>query len=155
MEVLVDYRAYESELAPLQLDRLAAFVMEQQDCPDKAEASLSFVSSEEIQELNNRYRHIDRPTDVLSFACDTEADDDFGDEESELFELGDVIIAPEVARAQCEEFATTFADELDLLVVHGMLHLLGYDHVRDEDALVMEARERELLSLWKTKNGGK
>jgi probable rRNA maturation factor len=59
-----------------------------------------------------------------------------------------VIIAPEVARRQAEELGTTVEDELDLLLVHGILHLLGYEHSSDADAAVMQARERVLLDAW-------
>jgi probable rRNA maturation factor len=62
--------------------------------------------------------------------------------------LGDVVIAPEVAEAQAEEYGHTVEEELNLLLVHGVLHLLGYDHEDDGDALAMQARERALLTAW-------
>ena len=68
--------------------------------------------------------------------------------EGELFELGDVIIAPDVAEAQTAVFSTTFEQEISLLLVHGLLHLCGYDHIEDEDALEMQARERDILGAW-------
>ena len=148
MDVLIDYREFEAELEPLRLEQLAAFVMEHESCADNSEVSISFVTPEEIHELNREYRHIDRPTDVLSFPCDA-LDDEFDSESENVFELGDVIIAPEIARAQSGEFGTTFSDEIILLMVHGLLHLIGYDHIDDEDAQKMESRERELIGAWK------
>jgi probable rRNA maturation factor len=62
--------------------------------------------------------------------------------------LGDVVIAPDIAVAQAEEYGHTVEEELNLLLVHGILHLLGYDHEADEDAVVMQARERTLLEAW-------
>ncbi len=147
MDVLIDYREFGAELEPLHLEGLAAFVMEHESCAPNAEVSISFVTPKEIQELNREYRHIDRPTDVLSFPCDA-LDDGFDADPEKVFELGDVIIAPEIARAQCEEFGTTFAAEITLLTVHGLLHLIGYDHIVDDDAQKMEARERELIGAW-------
>ena len=82
---------------------------------------------------------------MLSFECDdlcavTDPD--------EPIMLGDVVIAPEVAEAQAAEYGHTVEEELNLLLVHGVLHLLGYDHEDDDDAEVMQARERALLLAW-------
>ena len=65
------------------------------------------------------------------------------------YELGDVIIAPDIARAQAREYQTTFAEEIRLLIVHGLLHLNGYDHIELDEALVMEGMEDTLLRAWK------
>ena len=62
--------------------------------------------------------------------------------------MGDVVIAPEVAEAQAAEYGHTVEEELNLLLVHGVLHLLGYDHEDDDDAEAMQARERALLLAW-------
>ena len=80
-----------------------------------------------------------------------------GDGEGEIpgmpFELGDVIIAVDVAERQTTQFGTTFEGELSVLLVHGLLHLCGYDHIEDGEAEVMEAREAELLRGWARKQG--
>ena len=68
--------------------------------------------------------------------------------EDPVFELGDVIIAPDVASRQMREFGTTFEEEISLLLVHGLLHLCGYDHIEDDEAEVMEKREAEILEAW-------
>jgi len=94
--------------------------------------------------LNERYRGIQGPTDVLSFGCD----DPCAVESDEPITLGDVIVAPEIAERQAAEYGHTVEEELNLLLVHGILHLLGYVHETDEDAAVMQERERVLLSAY-------
>ena len=149
MEITVnyDYRA-EDMGALLDVESLARFVIEHEGKPDSTEVSISFVDDDEIHRLNRDFRGIDRPTDVLSFECDN-LDDDFSDVFEEApYELGDIVIAPDVAERQTNEFGTTFHDEVCLLIVHGLLHLCGWDHMEDDEAQEMEARERELLSSY-------
>ena len=107
------------------------------------EAGLSFVAADEMAALNAAHRGIDRPTDVLAFGAD-DGSAPRADDEPRL--VGDVVICPSVAASNAEVHGRTVDDELALLVVHGALHLLGYDHVDDNDALVMEQREQELLA---------
>jgi len=115
---------------------LAAFVISEEDCGDDSELSISLVNQEEIQTLNKEYRSIDAPTDVLAFENDDEL-------------LGDVVVCPAIARVHAEDFDSSFPNELELMLIHGILHLLGYDHIEDSEAEHMEARENELLELWK------
>jgi probable rRNA maturation factor len=132
---------------PLALDafeRLAAFVLRMEEAPDAVELSVALVDTDEIARLNESYRGIEGPTDVLSFECDEPCPV----ESDEPIAIGDVVIAPEVAAAQAIELGTTIESELDLLLIHGVLHLLGYDHIADEDAVVMQAREKVLLAAW-------
>ena len=134
-------------LEPLALDafeRLGLFVLRMENAPDAVELSVALVDDEEIAHLNEQYRGVAGPTDVLSFGCD----DPCPSASDEPIALGDVIIAPEVARRQAAELGTTVEDELDLLLVHGILHLLGYDHADDAEAAVMQARERVVLDAW-------
>ena len=147
MDILISYRYREADLAPLPLEELTRFVLASEGRPDATEVSISFVDDEVIAELNEKYRGKSGPTDVLSFECDG-CGDEPGAAAGDVFELGDVIIAPDVAECQTAEFATTFEEEVSLLLVHGLLHLCGYDHVVDEEAEVMEAREAELLRAW-------
>ncbi|MCI2241928.1 rRNA maturation RNase YbeY [Adlercreutzia faecimuris] len=147
MDILISYRYREADLAPLPLEELTRFVLASEGRPDATEVSISFVDDEVIAELNEKYRGKSGPTDVLSFECDG-CGDEPGAAAGDVFELGDVIIAPDVAERQTAEFATTFEEEVSLLLVHGLLHLCGYDHVVDEEAEVMEAREAELLRAW-------
>ena len=91
---------------------------------------------------------MDRATDVLSLECERPDDPDLTP--GEPCELGDIVLAPAYIARQSKDFGTTPADECRLLLVHGVLHLLGYDHMTDEEAAVMEAREDELVSMVKT-----
>ena len=88
---------------------------------------------------------MDRATDVLSLECERPDDPDLA--EGEPCELGDIVLAPAYIARQAAAFGTTPADESRLLLVHGLLHLLGYDHIEDDEAEVMEAREDELVAL--------
>ena len=114
------------------------------------EVSVTFVDEDEMHELNRTWRGIDRTTDVLSFECDSAFDESLPADEP--VELGDIVLAPEVIARQAPGFGNEPADELKLMVVHGTLHLLGYDHVEDGEAERMEAREDEILRLLGEKN---
>jgi probable rRNA maturation factor len=129
---------------PLDLDAfvlLAEFVLEREDVPEQTELSLAIVELAEMSELNGKYREKDGPTDVLSFGCD----DPCPVEGDQPIALGDVVLAPEVAIEQAQELGRTIEEELNLLLVHGILHLLGYEHDSDESETVMRAREEALL----------
>ena len=123
-----------------------------------AELSLVFVDEPVMADLNKRFMDKEGPTDVLAFPIDDALDGgrwpDSGStgpdrEPPELAELpmllGDVVVCPSVAARQAPDHAGTYDDELALLVVHGVLHVLGMDHAEAEEAAVMQARERELL----------
>lgn len=125
-------------------ERLATFVLRMEEAPDAVELSIALVDVDEIASLNESYRGIEGPTDVLSFECDEPCPAD----SDEPIAIGDVVIAPEVAERQAADLGTTVEAELDLLLVHGVLHLLGYDHISDDDAAVMQERERALLTAW-------
>lgn len=137
------------------IEGITQYVLEQEGCPATTEVSITLTTDEEVHRLNKEYRGIDRPTDVLSFECDGLNDDfdggaaydDAGVPDDEPFMLGDIIIASDYARAQTAQFGTTPQEELAVLLVHGLLHLCGWDHVHsDEEAEAMEAREREMLA---------
>ena len=148
MEIQVNYDHREEDVrALLDVEALARFIMEREGQPDSAEVSINFVEDGVIHVLNREWRGIDRATDVLSFECDG-ADSEIGtvEIEGEVFELGDVFVAVDVAEKQAPEYGMSFADEMSLLITHGMLHLCGYDHMSEEEARQMESRERELLS---------
>lgn len=104
------------------------------------EVDMSFVSDEEIAELNHDYRHKNKPTDVLSFAQWEDAAQDapfFASPGGESLPLGDLVISIETAQRQAAELGHTLSQEIEFLAVHGTLHLLGYDHTRDSDRRVM------------------
>ena len=130
-------------IEPSEIEDAVAITLTVEGVTRPVEVSVSFVDDEEMRGLNRTWREIDAPTDVLSFECDSPFDDDIPDDES--IELGDVILAPGVIAAQAADFGTTPAEECRLMLVHGLLHLLGYDHLDDEEAAAMEAREEAIL----------
>ena len=155
MDIQINYEYRREDLEALPIGDLVRFVLAFEDRPFNTEVSVSFVTDGKIAELNGKYRHKDGPTDVLSFECDG-ADDDLSAMtlvQETVFELGDVVIAPDVAERQTREFGTTFEEEVSLLLVHGLLHLCGYDHMEDDEAEVMEAREAEILKAWAARGG--
>ena len=120
-------------------------------CTDMdVEISLSFVSLDEIHELNRDYRGVDRPTDVLSFPmfesiAELEEACDGLEEEEQTVPLGDVVICMDKIIEQAEEFGHTRERETVYLFTHSVLHLLGYDHETEEDKAQMRAREEEIM----------
>ena len=110
---------------------------------DRSEISVTFVDMEEIHQLNRDYREVDSPTDVLSFP----QFDDLNDlpEEGEIA-LGDVVICKEKAEEQAEEFGHSFEREIIYLFVHSVLHLLGYDHMNEDEKKIMRRREEEVMT---------
>jgi probable rRNA maturation factor len=144
MQVRVTSDRDPEPLALEAFERLGAFALRLEEVPDQAELSVAVVSAEEMAHLNEKYRGIAGPTDVLSFGCDDPCPAGSG----EPITLGDVIIAPEVAEAQAAELGTTVEAELNLLLVHGILHLLGYEHDTDDAAEAMQAREGAILQAW-------
>ena len=126
-----------------------------ENCPYEAEVSVTVVDDKEIQEINKTYRNIDKATDVLSFpmyeyekAADFDNLDDsaFNPESGELL-LGDIVISAEKVVAQAKEYGHSEEREFAFLLVHSMLHLLGYDHMEEEERLVMESKQKEILEL--------
>lgn len=107
------------------------------------DVSVGIVTDERMRELNRTWRAIDAPTDVLSFECDSPFDDTLP--AGEPVELGDVILAPAQIERQAPAFGGTPADEFRLMLVHGTLHLLGFDHIDEGGAQEMEALELEIL----------
>jgi len=122
------------------------------------EVSLIFVDNEAIREINSDTRGIDRATDVLSFPmldydekkvfkeCYLEQEFSFIDLNQGNLVLGDIVLSLERAKEQSEEFGHSFIREVCYLVTHSILHLLGYDHMEDDDKVIMRAREEEILS---------
>ncbi|PEY44369.1 rRNA maturation RNase YbeY [Bacillus cereus] len=116
---------------------------------DGAELSVTFVDNERIQEINRDYRDKDQPTDVISFAME-----DMGEGEMEIVGvemprmLGDLIISIPRAKEQAGEYGHSFDRELGFLALHGFLHLLGYDHMTDEDEKEMFGKQKEILEAF-------
>lgn len=113
------------------------------DCADK-EVSLSFVSDETIQQLNNQYRNNNKPTDVLSFSLQ---EGEFGNINPDI--LGDIVISADTAMADAAKNGLSPEQEINFLIIHGLLHLLGYEHenTSKEEKKKMQAKQRKLFSL--------
>lgn len=120
------------------IEKSIAAVLKVEELDENVEVSVSFVGDEEIRELNRDYRGVDKSTDVLSFPMDDEFILD-----NRI--LGDVIINTRRVREQAEELGHSNEREVSYLTVHSILHLLGYDHMEDEDKRQM--REREKLAM--------
>jgi probable rRNA maturation factor len=143
---LFDISHEDGAQAPLtddEIRRAVAYVLAEEGVGRPCLVSVSVVGDGRIHELNREWRGVDRATDVISLECERPDDADLA--EGEPCELGDIALAPAYIARQAEGFGTTPAAEFTLLLVHGMLHLLGYDHVEEADAEVMEAREDELV----------
>ncbi|HSH58586.1 MAG TPA: rRNA maturation RNase YbeY [Acidimicrobiales bacterium] len=128
---------------------LARSVLEAEDVTDAAELSMAFVDEESMAELNQRFAGEEGPTDVLAFPID---DTDPGDGTPAM--LGDLVICPAVAARNSAHHAGTYEDEVALLVVHGILHLMGMDHEDALEAQLMQRRERELLARFQAASAG-
>ncbi len=149
---------YELSL-PFNPEALARKVIEHsldyEECPYETEVNLLLTSDEEIHRMNYEFRKIDRATDVLSFPLVEysipgnfdhleEMDDCFNPETGELM-LGDIVISKDKVLAQAEAYGHSPRREFAFLVAHSMLHLMGYDHMEEEEAKQMEAKQSEIL----------
>lgn len=112
---------------------------------DAAEVSVLFTDDTFIAELNRQYRDVDGPTDVLSFALNEDEDEDVVKVAGVPDMLGDIVISLQTARRQAEGAGKAAREEIALLLVHGTLHLLGYDHETPEKEAVMWSRQDEAL----------
>lgn len=110
------------------------------------EVSIVLADDEYIHKLNYQYRGKDRPTDVLSFALNEGDEPEIVDGPDEVL-LGDIIISVETAKMQAEEYGHTLEREMAYLTVHGILHLLGYDHEIEEEKQEMRTEEEHILGL--------
>jgi probable rRNA maturation factor len=131
------------------LHSLAGMVLREEGYSDQVEVTLIFVSESEMAAYNERFLDRGGPTDVLAFPVEDLMPGIVPDNDPQgpPLMLGDVVVAPAYVRRQADEYGVSFEDEMALMVTHGILHLLGYDHANDDDAERMEARERELLAL--------
>ncbi|MBM6949039.1 rRNA maturation RNase YbeY [Mordavella massiliensis] len=124
-------------------------------CPYEAQVNLLLTTDEQIHEMNRQFRGIDRPTDVLSFPMvEYEAPGEFGflEDEEDCFDpesgelvLGDIVISKERVLEQAAAYGHSPKREFAFLIAHSVLHLTGYDHIGEEERLVMEQKQREIL----------
>ena len=151
MKVMVYYENGQSEFAvtyklKMLLRRAVEETLRYEGYQNDVEVSITLTDDAGIHELNERFRGVDAPTDVLSFPLtDFEGGEEPPTDEPEIA-LGDIVISLERARAQAAEFGHSFDREIAFLTVHSMLHLLGYDHVdSEEDDREMRARQSAIL----------
>lgn len=130
-------------LTDAQTQAICDYVLRDQGVCRPCIVSISIVTEAHIHEVNLTYRGQDRATDVISIECERPDDADLT--EKEPCELGDIVLAPAYIMRQADDLNMDHQDECRLLLIHAMLHLLGYDHVVEEEAKVMEALEDRLL----------
>ena len=136
-------------------EKVVQKVLEMEGCPYDAQVNLVLTDNEEIERVNTEFREIHAPTDVLSFPMipfETPADYAIVEEDQSYFDLdtdelllGDIMISVDKVFAQAEEYGHSVTREFCFLVAHSMLHLLGYDHMTPEEAVVMENKQRTAL----------
>lgn len=141
MRVLLDNLQKKVEVDNKRIKALAERVLAEENADPASEVSIALIDKETMRALNSRYRGIDEPTDVLSFAMS----EDKSSFVSPVLILGDVLICPEVAAQNAREFGHSFDEELSLLIVHGVLHLLGYRDESEEERKAINNRQKELL----------
>lgn len=156
---------YETEIK-LELDykdiitKVVDKAIDSENCPYEVELNVILTDNTEIQDINKNYREIDAPTDVLSFPMieynspadfshledeeESNVSDCFNPETGELL-LGDIIISVEKVMSQAVEYGHSKERELAFLVAHSMMHLFGYDHMEEEERLVMEQKQKKVL----------
>lgn len=134
------------------IEQVILKTLDAEDCDFSAEVSVTIVDSKTIREINKNERDIDAVTDVLSFPM-LEFDEngnvinsDF-DMDGENLLLGDIVICAERAKEQALEYGHSFKREMAFLTVHSMLHLLGYDHMDEQEEKIMSSRQEEILSM--------
>lgn len=133
-----------------------SFTLDHENFPYESEVNLTLTDNDGIHEINKMYRQIDRPTDVLSFPMlsyetagdfsklEDDYDDNFNPDTGEIM-LGDIVISVDKVLEQAESYGHTPRREYAFLIVHSMLHLFGYDHMTPEEAVQMEAKQRQIL----------
>ncbi|MBL5767449.1 rRNA maturation RNase YbeY [Heyndrickxia sporothermodurans] len=128
------------------VEDLLNFASKKFEIQDGSEISVTFVTNEKIQEINRDYRGKDQPTDVISFAMEELGEDELAIQGIEMPRvLGDIIISVPKTKEQAAEFGHSFERELGFLAVHSLLHLLGYDHMTEEEEKEMFGLQREIL----------
>ena len=146
---------------PFDTEQLAKLVIEKvldtEACPFETEVSILLTDNEGIKRYNTEFRGIEKETDVLSFpnldydspsdfSCVEGHEIDYINPESDEIILGDIIISINKVYSQAEEYGHTLKREFAFLIVHSMLHLLGYDHMDEEDAAIMEPKQEAILN---------
>lgn len=150
----IEVRGKVSKKYKLLAKEIAERVIESKNFPKDLEVAIDFVSEKEIKRLNAEFREIDKVTDVLSFpsfqlkpgeVLDTDDEEvSMFRQESGCIHFGDMALCLKQTKRQAKEFDVSLESEIKKLVIHSMLHLMGYDHIKDEDYLVMKKEEERL-----------
>ena len=139
MEVLITDEQKAVEINIDFIRDIATEIMTFIKSPDNAQLSMVFCDDESIKELNNEYRGKNQPTDVLSFPIELE------NFVPEIRMLGDIVISTDTAIKQAKEYNHPVETEIVILLIHGLLHLHGYDHIEEEDNEKMRTKEKEIF----------
>ncbi|MBO9129599.1 rRNA maturation RNase YbeY [Bacillus sp. 165] len=149
MSIIIDFFDETSELTDEQIteiQKLLYLAADIENIQEQAEMSMTFVDNQRIQEINREYRDKDQPTDVISFALEDEVEGELQVVGADMPRvLGDIIISIPKAKEQAQEYGHSFTRELGFLAVHGFLHLLGYDHMTEEEEEEMFTKQKEIL----------
>ena len=147
MDVLFENNTNE-EINYKLIEKVISEALRYEGVNDNTEVSVTIVDNEEIRKINNKFRNIDRATDVLSFPLIDFDSESLPDDGSKIY-LGDIIISIERAKEQAKEYGHSIDREIGFLTAHSMLHLLGYDHMVPEEEKEMFAKQEEILNnLW-------
>lgn len=138
------------------IEKVVDKALDQEGCPYEVELNVILTDNQEIRLINKDYRDIDAPTDVLSFpmidyttpsdfsGLEEDEDNYFNPESGELM-LGDIIVSVEKVIEQAKEYGHSNERELAFLIAHSMMHLFGYDHMEDDERIIMEEKQRNVL----------
>ncbi|MDD3174510.1 MAG: rRNA maturation RNase YbeY [Herbinix sp.] len=138
------------------LKRVVEACIDYVECPYESEVSMLFTDDDQIKEINQEYRGIDKPTDVLSFptieyenpgdfeGLEENVADSFHPETGELL-LGDIVISVDRAKLQAKEYGHSLEREISFLTAHSMFHLFGYDHMEENERIIMEEKQNNVL----------
>ena len=152
MKIFIDYNNEQDKLTPPEdfeklVEDCTRAALAEEEIEDDAEVSVTLVDNARIREMNSEFREIDKETDVLSFPLGDENGFEV-DPDTDAILLGDIVISLEKANAQAEEYGHSFKREVAFLVTHSLFHLLGYDHMtEDEEKEMFEKQEKVLQQL--------
>ncbi|MGL4307935.1 rRNA maturation RNase YbeY [Cetobacterium sp. SF1] len=151
MEVVLDFsletEGYNDRISEVEVEKYIKEVLESEmyyEGTKPVYLSVALVNNEDIQNINRDYRGKDQPTDVISFAYHETGDFDIGPYDT----LGDIVISLERVEEQAKDYNHSFEREFYYVLTHGILHLLGYDHIEEEDKKEMRAKEEEILNKY-------
>ena len=151
MEVVLDFsletEGYNDRISEVEVEKYIKEVLESEmyyEGTKPVYLSVALVNNEDIQNINRDYRGKDQSTDVISFAYHETGDFDIGPYDT----LGDIVISLERVEEQAKDYNHSFEREFYYVLTHGILHLLGYDHIEEEDKKEMRAKEEEILNKY-------